>query len=135
MPDWLDGLAGGEGSAGTTYGWTIVLVAGLGFLALIPILFIHSIPLTKQAAADYWPPFRYARQHPILLGKLILPLGIITLGAGLFVPFMNVFFRQVRHTGDSVIDSLFATGSLGSRPGSFLWRQVCRSISSSMIII
>jgi len=43
---------------------------------------------------------------------MILPMLLTSLGAGLIMPFMNVFFRQVYHQPDPVIGTLFAWGSL-----------------------
>jgi MFS family permease len=37
---------------------------------------------------------------------------ITSIGAGLIMPFMNVFFRQVYHQPDPVIGTMFAWGSL-----------------------
>jgi MFS family permease len=47
-----------------------------------------------------------------LLSKLILPMLFTSIGAGLIMPFMNVFFRQEHGQPDPVIGSLFAWGSL-----------------------
>jgi MFS family permease len=57
-------------------------------------------------------PIRYAMENPILLGKLIMPTFITSIGAGLIMPFMNVFFRVVHNQPDPVIGTLFAWGSL-----------------------
>ena len=57
-------------------------------------------------------PTPYAAKHPALLSKLILPMLITSIGAGMIMPFMNVFFRQVYHQPDPVIGTLFAWGSL-----------------------
>ncbi|MCL4265720.1 MAG: MFS transporter [Anaerolineae bacterium] len=110
LPDRFRSVAAIETASVTTYGQSLLLVAALSLLALIPLLFLHSSPREKQT--DRLAPFRYARQHPALLGKLITPLMITTLGAGLFVPFMNIFFRETYQSSDATIGSLFATGSL-----------------------
>jgi MFS family permease len=57
-------------------------------------------------------PLAYARSHPRLLSKLILPLLITSIGAGMIMPFMNVFFREVHGQPDPVIGALFAWGAL-----------------------
>ena len=51
-------------------------------------------------------------QHPQLLSKLIAPILITSIGAGLIMPFMNVFFRQQYGQPDPAIGTLFAWGSL-----------------------
>jgi hypothetical protein len=97
---------------------------------------IHAVSAASAAAA---PPARRAR-HPhgvcphhlrpqapgATLGKLVLPMLVTSIGAGLIMPFMNVFFRQVYHQPDPVIGSIFAWGSLGHghrpAPGAALGR-------------
>ena len=45
---------------------------------------------------------------------------VMSLGAGLIMPFMNVFYRQVYHQPDPVIGSMFAWGSLAMGIGLLL---------------
>jgi MFS family permease len=47
-----------------------------------------------------------------MLTRLILPMLLTSIGAGLIMPFMNVFYRQVHNQPDPVIGTLFAWGSL-----------------------
>ena len=54
------------------------------------------------------------------MGKLVLPMLVTSIGAGLIMPFMNVFFRQVYHQPDSVIGVMFAWGSLAMGIGLML---------------
>ena len=51
-------------------------------------------------------------KNPGLLGKLILPSLVISVGAGMVMPFMNVFFRNVHSQSDTAIGVIFAWGSL-----------------------
>lgn len=108
LPGWL---AGGAGST-NVYTWVIVVVAGTAVLALTPLLFLQETNAVRTAVTSPLSPLHYARQHPILLGKFITPVLFTALGAGLFVPFMNVFFRNQYHIDDAAIGSLFAAGSL-----------------------
>ena len=52
-----------------------------------------------------------------MLGKLVVPLLITSIGAGLIMPFMHVFFRVVHEQPDPVIGTLFAWGSLAMAIG------------------
>jgi MFS family permease len=65
----------------------------------------------RQARSSFSTLPDIRRQSP-LLTRLILPMLITSIGAGMFMPFMYVFFRQVHHQPDPVIGSLFAWGSL-----------------------
>jgi MFS family permease len=62
-------------------------------------------------------PISYAAKYPKKLGKLIMPMLITAIGAGLIMPFMNVFFREVHFQSDQVIGTLFAWGSLAMAAG------------------
>ena len=62
-------------------------------------------------------PFSFAAKNPAKLTKLILPMLLTSIGAGLIMPFMNVFFRQVHGQPDTVIGTLFAWGSLAMGVG------------------
>jgi MFS family permease len=55
-----------------------------------------------------------------LLAKLISPWLITSLGAGLLMPFMNLFYRTVHHQSDLRIGSLFGWGALAVGIGSLL---------------
>jgi MFS family permease len=57
-------------------------------------------------------PVRYAKENPQLLGKLVIPVLVTSIGAGLIMPFMNVFFRTVHQQPDPTIGTMFAWGSL-----------------------
>src|SRR4030042_1400057 len=57
-------------------------------------------------------PISCAAKNPKKLTKLILPMLLTSIGAGLIMPFMNVFFRVQYNQSDQVIGVLFARGSL-----------------------
>jgi MFS family permease len=54
----------------------------------------------------------YIKEHAGQFSKLVIPMLITSIGAGLIMPFMNVFFRNVHAQSDSQIGVLFAWGSL-----------------------
>ncbi len=47
-----------------------------------------------------------------MLSKLLLPMFMTSIGAGLIMPFMNIFFSTVHQQPDHVIGTVFAWGSL-----------------------
>lgn len=54
------------------------------------------------------------RSNPGLLVRLLLPNALIGLGAGLLIPFLNVFFRVTFHITDLLLGLLFAGGGLAT---------------------
>jgi MFS family permease len=119
MPTWLAGVAGGEATSPQAYRLSLVLVAVTAVLAVIP-LFMLVINKVNAGERSLFAPFTYFKDHPALLGKLVLPMLVTSVGAGLIMPFMNIFFRQVHEQSDSAIGTLFAFGSLAMGVGLLL---------------
>lgn len=119
LPAWMAAGAGVSAMSSQAYGSAMLVTASGAGLALIPLALLR---VQQQAKAErtVFTPIQYAAQHPALLSKLILPMLITSVGAGLIMPFMNVFFREVYHQPDSVIGTLFAWGSLSMGIGLLL---------------
>jgi len=112
LPTWMGRLVDAGPTSTTAYGWAVTAVTLISFFAIIPILLLRPRPKSDvEADKPSISPFQYARQNPRLLLKLTSPMLITSLGAGLLMPFMNVFFRNTFHSSDSAIGTLFATGS------------------------
>jgi MFS family permease len=88
-------------------------------VGLLPLLLLRTRNI-ERSERSVFAPLGYAAEHPALLNKLILPMLVTSIGAGLIMPFMNVFFRQVHHQSDPVIGTLFAWGSLAMGIGLLL---------------
>ena len=111
LPTWLGQMQNAAPTSSIAYG-NSVLIAGIGAgIAVLPLIFISSPRITKSQRAIF-APFEFAAKNPGLLAKLVLPMLLTSIGAGLIMPFMNVFFRVVHHQPDPVIGTLFAWGSL-----------------------
>jgi MFS family permease len=111
LPTWMGSASAVPATSSLAYG-NSVLIIGLGAaVAVIPLIFLRSPRLARSQRAIF-APFQYAAKNPVLLTKLILPMLLTSIGAGLIMPFMNVFFRVVHHQPDPVIGALFAWGSL-----------------------
>lgn len=111
LPGWAAGILVVSATSSQAYGLSLLIVAAAGGFSLVPLLFLRSNRLPQAERAQF-NPLGYARHNGALLTKLILPSLITSIGAGLIMPFMNVFFRQVHHLPDPVIGTLFAWGSL-----------------------
>ncbi len=91
-------------------------MAGGAALAVFPLLLMR-LPRLAKSQRSAFAPISYFSSHPSLLGKLVLPMLVTSVGAGLIMPFMNVFFRQVYHQSDQTIGAMFAWGSLAMGVG------------------
>ncbi len=88
--------------------WTTTL---LMFIALVPLA---RLPMEQRVQAQRPRELleAFARQK-VLMTKLFLPSLLISIGAGLLIPFMNIFFRNRYGLTDAQIGALMGTGALG----------------------
>ena len=111
LPSWVANILNVEPTSSQAYGGSILVVAFTLGIGIIPLLLIR-MPRLPHSERTVFAPFSYAAKNPKKLTQLILPMLITSLGAGLIMPFMNVFFRNQYGQSDQVIGVLFAWGSL-----------------------
>jgi MFS family permease len=111
LPSWIANMRNVESVSSQAYGGSILVVSIALALSIVPLIMIKMPRLTHEERTVF-APFSYAAKNPKKLTQLILPMLITSFGAGLIMPFMNVFFRIQYHQSDQVIGVLFAWGSL-----------------------
>ena len=111
MPTWFALRLGISPLATAAYSRALWMVALSGLVAVVPMLFVFTAPKTGSQRSVF-APFSFIKKNPGTLQKLILPTLITSVGAGLIMPFMNVFFRTVHQQSDTSIGTIFAWGSL-----------------------
>jgi len=111
LPTWVANYRGVLPNNSSAYGGSLLVIGILALIALVPLSRIRP-PRAMISERSLFAPFEYARREPKLIGKLLLPSLMISIGAGFFMPFMNVFFRVVHSQSDKAIGTLFAWGSL-----------------------
>jgi MFS family permease len=119
LPTWMGQARNVTATSSIAYGDSVLIIGIGAALAVLPLVFLKS-PRMEHSQRAIFAPFQYAAKNPLLLTKLILPMLLTSLGAGLIMPFMNVFFRVVHHQPDTVIGALFAWGSLAMGIGLLL---------------
>ncbi len=111
LPGWAAGMIVVSAVSSKAYGWSLWVMAFLSLASAIPVILMKSnLRSTSQRSA--FAPVSFVRKNPGLLSKLILPSLVISIGAGMIMPFMNVFFRNVHSQSDTAIGVIFAWGSL-----------------------
>lgn len=134
LPTWMGQMQDVSATSSLAYG-NSVLIAGIGAaLAILPLVFIKSPQITRSQRAVF-APFQYAAKNPALLTKLVLPMLITSIGAGLIMPFMNVFFRVVHHQPDPVIGTLFAWGSLAMGIGLLIAPPLADRVGKIQLVV
>ncbi len=98
-------------TSSTAYAWSLGATTLLLLVALLPLSRLEM----RARLETHGPlePFRALWRHRAVLGRLLLPPLITSLGAGMLIPFLNIFFRYRYHLSDSFIGSLFGFGALG----------------------
>ena len=111
LPGWIANFQGIEPTSSASYGGALLSITAISILGFIPLSFI-STKNRYETNSPGFAPFQFAMKEPKLIVKLLLPSLFISIGAGMFMPFMNIFFRIVHHQSDQVIGTIFAWGSL-----------------------
>lgn len=111
LPTWMGSALKVTATATPAYAAALLVVAGVAILAIIPLAMLKT-PKLDASQRSLFAPLWYMKENIGTFGKLVLPMLLTSIGAGLIMPFMNVFFRNVYHQPDPVIGSMFAWGSL-----------------------
>ncbi len=134
LPTWLGSLLGASATSSTAYGAAIFIMAVLFGTGIVPLLFITRNKLGADERSVF-APIRFILDHPGLVGKLVGPMLITALGAGLIMPFMNIFFRTVHNQSDQVIGSLFAWGSLAMGLGLLIAPALAERFGKIRVVV
>lgn len=134
LPTWLGNWRQVPATDSYAYGASLIAVGITFLLAVVPLFMLRRQRLETDQRSIF-APLNYARQHPGMLGKLIAPILITSIGAGLVMPFMNIFFRQVHNQPDPVIGTLFAWGSLAMGVGLLLAPALADRMGKIQVVV
>jgi MFS family permease len=134
LPSWMGAWKGVSSTDSLAYAWSIAVVAAMFLFGILPLFFLRRNRMVGEARSVF-APIQYARANPKLLSKLVLPMLITSIGAGLIMPFMNVFFRVVHQQPDPVIGTLFAWGSLAMGIGLLIAPPLAERYGKIQIVV
>jgi MFS family permease len=97
-------LAGGGVSS---YRWALLCSVGMGMFGLLPFWRIRLRPTKNQGSVGLWKWSNLKRRGNVYL-KLTIPLFLLGLGAGLIIPFLNLYFKILFQQSASQIGIYFA---------------------------
>jgi len=136
LPTWMGTWQRADPTSSTAYGWALGSVGILAILGLVPLLGLRRMYKGgDQEASAMFAPLSYFRDQRSLLGRLIFPLFITSIGAGMIMPFMNVFFRTVHHQPDGMIGTLFAWGSLAMGVGLLISPVLAEKYGKIQVVV
>lgn len=118
LPTWLGTIFGAGPTDTLSYQLSLGSMMLVTILSVGPLTLIRMPPRDKNRVIEL--PWVQLWQHGRKLAKYLLPQVIIGLGAGLMMPFMNIYFRTVYKKPDPVIAIVFAIGGLAMGVAQFL---------------
>lgn len=133
LPTWLGAWAGVGPTDSLAYRLALGSMVLVSALAVGPLMLIRAREPGAEAEVEL--PWTLLRRHAAQLGKLILPNWIIGLGAGMMMPFMNLYYRNVFGKSDSVIGYLFASGLLTMAIAQFIAPPIADRIGKIPFVV
>lgn len=134
LPTWIARSRGALPTSASAYSGALAFVSVGVALSLIPGFLIRQQKQTRAERATF-APLSYMRRRPGELTRLILPLLLTSVGAGMIMPFMNVFFRNVHRLSDASIGILFAWGSLAMGIGLLLAPALAERFGKIRVVV
>jgi len=134
LPGWFGTWKQVSATDTVAYGWSVAAVGVMFCMSLIPLLFLQRNRMVGEARSVF-APIKFAGENPKLLGKLVVPLLITSIGAGLVMPFMNIFFRVVHDQPDPAIGTLFAWGSLAMGIGLLVAPALAERFGKMTVVV
>lgn len=110
LPGWFGELLQVSSVSTPAYAATMAVICIGATLSVIPFVFISNRYLPSSGRSVF--SLDYFKQNPSGLSRLTLPLIVTSIGAGMIMPFMNVFFRTKHGLNDATIGMYFAWGAL-----------------------
>jgi MFS family permease len=134
LPTWIGQARGVEATSSTAYAGALGIIALVSAFALLPLLSLRT-PRLAAGERSLFAPVSYAVKHIGSIGKMVLPMLITSIGAGLFMPFMNVFFRVVHNQPDPVIGNVLAWGALFMGIGLIIAPPIADRIGKIQLVV
>jgi MFS family permease len=133
MPAWFGSLLNVASTATRAYSATLALICVGSALSVIPFLFISKRYVPSSGRSIF--KLDYFKRNPKGLSRLILPLLITSIGAGMIMPFMNVFFRTVHGQSDAAIGTFFAWGALAMGFGLLIAPALAERFGKIQVVV
>jgi MFS family permease len=116
LPGWMGTTFNVDAISSTAYGNALLATSIFAIVGIVPLIMLRN-PNIKFSERSSLAPMSYLKDHFGQISKLVLPMLITSVGAGLIMPFMNIYFRNVHNQSDPAIGTVFAWGSLAMGAG------------------
>ena len=116
LPSWMGTTFNVDAVSSAAYGNALLSTAIFTVVGVVPLIMLRN-PNIKLSERSSLAPMSYLKDHFGQISRLVIPMLITSIGAGLIMPFMNIFFRNVHNQPDPIIGTVFAWGSLAMGAG------------------
>jgi MFS family permease len=134
LPTWIGAARGVDPTSSPAYAGSLLIVAAAAGLGQLPLLALRS-PRLAPGERSLFAPIGYAARHAASIGRMVLPMLVTSIGAGLFMPFLNVFFRVVHGQPDPVIGNVLAWGALAMGIGLIAAPPIAERIGKIELVV
>lgn len=134
LPRLFSDLLGAAPDSAAVYQAILVASVLLGSLSLVPIFFIKEPPRSLDEAQMHVPAASsvwQAMTRPVVV-KVLSTMIIIGLGAGLLIPYLNVFFSETWKVSSETLGVLFALSALFTGIGSIIGPKIAAKLQSKI---
>ena len=111
LPTFFGGFLGVDVESAAAYGFTLSATVGLSALSLIPVLLIKEQPRPAAAQVRSFLPWRNI-SNPGLAARIFIPNIVISTGAAILIPYMNLFFKETFPISDRTLGLIFAVSAV-----------------------
>jgi MFS family permease len=111
LPSLFGGLLEVGIESAMAYGATMGVTVALSAFALLPVFLIEEKPRPTATQPGSLLPWRNI-QDLGLAARIFVPNIIISMGAAILIPYMNLFFKETYPISDKVLGTLFAVSSV-----------------------
>ena len=111
LPTYFGDLLGVKMESAAAYGATLGVTVALSALSLIPVLMIQEQPRKAAIQAASFLPWRNL-SNPGLAARIFVPNIVISMGAAILIPYMNLFFKETFAISDRTLGTIFAVSSV-----------------------
>ncbi len=117
LPTLFGGLLEVDVESAPAYAATLGVTVALSALALLPVFMIEERPRSVQSGGETddevrspWPWHNISDMGLVM--RIFLPNIVISMGAAILIPYMNLFFKETYEISDKLLGTLFAISSV-----------------------
>ena len=111
LPTLFGSMFGAGAESPTAYGFTMGVAVVLSVLALIPVFLIEGRSQPAELSVGSFLPWRNVSDLG-LVARIFVPNIVISMGAAILIPYMNLFFKETYPISDKLLGSIFAVSSI-----------------------